>query len=356
MPSDLLTGDLTFSVIVPLYNEEENVTPLIETVLSRAGADQAFLELVLIDDGSRDRTVELVLKHAASEPRIRLLRHGCNRGLGAAIRTGLEEARGDLILYTDADLPFDFSLIPRLIALGGPNQVVAGYRLNRDEGARRWILTKVYNSLIYFLFGLRVRDVNFACKIIPRGLARQIRLQSEGSFIDAELLLEAQRRGFAIREFPLVYTPRTRGISTLSRPQVIGGIIREMVNYLRRTTGPGAESLPLPPSPLVRGGVACVAAVLSLMPASQLGAALICAPFASVIAVSLYCGWKAGLLTALLSLLAIDFFLIPPVLSLSIGWGDLQRGALLGSAVLLVGAFRVWRKKTSAKAKPWSGD
>src|SRR5216683_2775412 len=105
------------SIVVPLYNEEEGIAQLIHAIFNVLSMDADFLELVLVDDGSYDRTAEMVSKLAECEPRIRLLRHDRNRGLGAAIRTGLEAAEGDLILYTDADLPFDFNLIPQLVAM-----------------------------------------------------------------------------------------------------------------------------------------------------------------------------------------------------------------------------------------------
>jgi len=219
------------SIVVPLYNEEEGIAQLIQGIFSVLSTDPDFLELVLVDDGSYDRTAELVSKLAEFEQRIRLLRHDRNRGLGAAIRTGLEAAEGDLILYTDADLPFDFNLIPQLIGLASDDRVIVGYRTNRGEGFRRWILTKGYNFVCRFGLGLRLRDVNFACKLIPRRAVRGMRLASEGSFIDAELLLECRRQGFVIDEFPLTYYRRTRGLSTLSRPMVIVGILTEMTRY-----------------------------------------------------------------------------------------------------------------------------
>lgn len=233
----------TYSIVVPLFNEEENVRPLIRRVFEIVGDHSMFRELVLVDDGSVDRTAELIEEEALSEPRIRLIRHEVNRGLGGAIRTGLRHANGDLVLYTDADLPFDFSHIPKLLAGAGPGRVMVGYRLNRDEGLRRWVLSKFYNLLISNLFWLRVRDVNFACKVIPRGLARQAVLESEGSFIDAEILLEARRFGLDIDEYPLHYYPRTRGESTLSRPGVILSILREMAVYLKRRAVVGQMAL-----------------------------------------------------------------------------------------------------------------
>jgi glycosyltransferase involved in cell wall biosynthesis len=224
----------SLSIVVPLYNEEEGIAQLIEAIFSVLSTDADFLELVLVDDGSYDRTAEIVHELAEFEPRIRMLKHDRNRGLGAAIRTGIEAAEGDLLLYTDADLPFDFSVIPQLIDMASNEIVIVGYRTNRGEGLRRWILTKGYNFFCRFGLGLHVRDVNFACKLMPRHAVRSMRLASEGSFIDAELLLECKRQGFVINEVPLTYYRRTRGLSTLSRPMVIVGILIEMTRYFMR--------------------------------------------------------------------------------------------------------------------------
>lgn len=221
----------TFSIVVPLFNEEENVDLLVQTIFSHIGTNPQFLEIILVDDGSRDETAWRALKLADQNERIRLIRHENNQGLGAAIRTGLKAVKGDLVLYTDADLPFDFGLIPQLISEAGEGCVVAGYRLNRGEGARRLILTKGYNALIRLFFGLSLRDVNFACKIMPKSLLQKATFNSDGSFIDVEILLESRRLGLTINEQPLVYYPRARGLSTLSRPRVILYILKEMLNY-----------------------------------------------------------------------------------------------------------------------------
>lgn len=232
MPSQPSLGTSTYSLIIPLYNEEDNVSLLIETVFRQIGYQSQFLELVLVDDGSQDRTAEKIRRYSIAEPRIRLIQHTRNRGLGAGIRTGLQHATGDFVLYTDADLPFDFSLIPQIVAQAGSDHLVIGCRINRDEGIRRWVLTKAYNLLISICFGLPAHDVNFACKVIPRKLTQQITLHSEGSFIDAEILLEASRHGFSLSEYPLIYHSRKLGQSTLSRPGVIVGIIGEMSQYI----------------------------------------------------------------------------------------------------------------------------
>ena len=227
----------SLSIIVPLYNEEENLQPVVDSFFDALRGDPDFLELILVDDHSGDRTAAMALELVGREPRIRLIRHQHHRGLGAAIRTGLDAAWGDLILYTDADLPFDFRLIPHLLTLARPDTVVVGCRANRGDGPRRLALSKSFNLLCRLVFGLRVRDVNFACKLIPRRALREMKLTSEGSFIDAELLLESRRHGLSILECPLTYYPRTRGQSTLSRPRVIAGILAEMSRYALRSSG-----------------------------------------------------------------------------------------------------------------------
>lgn len=248
----------TFSIVVPLFNEEENVRQLVEKILAAVGAHPRFLEIILVDDGSRDRTANLVSELAVRDERIRLAQHQVNRGLGAAIRTGLNTARGDFALYTDADLPFDFDLIPQLFALADEGRVVAGCRLNRGEGLRRLLLTRVYNFLVRALFGLRLKDVNFACKIFPRRFLDGAELNADGSFIDVEMLVEARRLGLEIYSQPLRYLPRERGLSTLSRPVVILYIFKEMLDYAAanfsnrvaaaRNAPPVREALELSPS------------------------------------------------------------------------------------------------------------
>jgi glycosyltransferase involved in cell wall biosynthesis len=246
LPRLQATPGPSLSIVVPLFNEEENLPELAQTVFDVLGERQEFVELLLIDDGSQDRTAQIATDIAARDSRVRLVKHERNRGLGAAMRTGFAAARGELILYTDADLPFDLRLIPEIWSLGAPDTIVAGCRSNRGEGPRRWLLSRSYNILCRMLLGLDVQDVNFACKLIPRRALRLIQLASEGSFIDAELLIECRRQGMTIREFPMTYYPRVRGISTLSRPRVIIGILFEMLRYLvRRETRPVVASTPV---------------------------------------------------------------------------------------------------------------
>jgi glycosyltransferase involved in cell wall biosynthesis len=225
------------SVFYPMWNEEEYVERAL-TAGKRAcerlmrNGDIGDYELIVVDDASTDRTPEIADRLAAQDPRVFVVHHARNRKLGGAMKTGFASATGDLVLYTDADLPFDMAELPRAVRLMREYDVdiVSAYRFDRTgEGSLRAIYTFVYNALIKLLFGVRVRDINFAFKLCRRRIFDYIELRSEGSFIDAELVIRATRMGFEILQMGVDYFPRTRGVSTLSSPAVIRTIVREML-------------------------------------------------------------------------------------------------------------------------------
>ncbi len=196
-----------------------------------ADGDILDYELIVINDKSTDRTGAIADAMAADDPRIRVIHHPKNRKLGGAMKTGFAAATGDLVLYTDADLPFDMAELPRAVRLLRDYDVdiVSAYRFDRTgEGTLRSVYTFVYNTLIKALFGVRLRDINFAFKLCRTRLFEHVELKSEGSFIDAELIIRSTRLGYEVMQFGVDYFPRTRGESTLSSPGVIGTILKEM--------------------------------------------------------------------------------------------------------------------------------
>jgi glycosyltransferase involved in cell wall biosynthesis len=238
------------SVVVPFWNEEETLTTMLD--VARRALDDLVAreelgryEIVCVDDASTDATGRLLDEVSANDARVRVVHHERNRGLGGAVRSGLRAASGDLVLYTDADLPFDLRETGRLVHVVCMYQadVLSGYRLDRrSEGFRRTLYSAIYNLLIRFSLGLRVRDVNFACKVLRRNVIDAIELESEGSFIDAELMSRADRMGFRIVQVGLDYFPRSRGVSTLSSWATILGILREwraLTPAIRRLGPPG---------------------------------------------------------------------------------------------------------------------
>jgi glycosyltransferase involved in cell wall biosynthesis len=224
------------SVFYPMWNEEDYIERALRfgrracEDLVESG-DIADYELIIIDDKSTDRTPEIADAMAAADSHVRVIHHERNRKLGGSMKTGFAAATGDLVLYTDADLPFDMEELPRAVRLLRDYEVdiITAYRFDRTgEGSLRAVYTFVYNGLIKALFGVKVRDINFAFKLCRRRIFEDVHLKSEGSFIDAELIIRATRMGYEIMQMGVDYFPRTRGESTLSSPGVILKIVNEM--------------------------------------------------------------------------------------------------------------------------------
>jgi glycosyltransferase involved in cell wall biosynthesis len=249
-------GRLT--VFFPAWNEEDTIERAVNAARDVGGdltADGEIddLEILIIDDASTDGTGAIADKLAARHDDVRVVHHAHNRGLGGSLKTGFAESTGELVLYTDADLPFDLAEARKAVRLLRIYEadLVSAFRFDRTgEGPRRLIYSYVYNQLIRTTLGLRMRDVNFAFKLVRKRVLDHVELQSEGSFIDVELLARAQRLGFHIVQFGVDYFPRTRGISTLSSNAVIVQIFKEMATLHRelRATQPLPEDVrhPLP--------------------------------------------------------------------------------------------------------------
>lgn len=220
------------SMVIPMFNEQENIEHALDCAVSALELYGGDYEIVIVDDASTDSSPEMVLRRSAANPRIRMLRHEVNRKLGGSLKTGFAAAAKELVIYMDADLPFDPHVIgPAIRAMEVTRaDVIAGYRLDRTaEGLRRTIYSYLYNTLIGLLFGWPHRDINFSFKLLRREVLEAIELRSEGSLIDAELIVKAKNLGFVIQQFGLDYFPRSRGVSTLSSPTVIFKILRELI-------------------------------------------------------------------------------------------------------------------------------
>ena len=226
---------MRLSFVLPMYNEALNIEAMVEMIRREGAPLLEDYEVVIVDDASTDGSGELADRMAREDPRVRVVHHPVNRRLGASIRSGFAAARLPYVLYSDSDLPVDFACLKWVLPKVTPEvDLLIGYRLGRAEGIRRAIMSFTYNRMIRLLFGLRVRDVNFAFKLFRRDLLERLDLRSEGSFIDAEILLEARRVGSRPVQVGLEYHVRQAGVSHLSSPAVVMGILREMMAYLRR--------------------------------------------------------------------------------------------------------------------------
>lgn len=223
----------SLSVVIPAYNEEsciEACVTALEDVLREISED---FEIIVVNDGSRDRTAEIVESLKQSRPYLGVVHHERNRGLGRTLRSGFDRCRNEVTFYSDADLPFDFFELRRALRVMTLKNadLVVGFRHDRtDEGFVRIFYSFTYNWLIRIAFGLRIRDVNFSFKLIRTAALRAMKLQSEGSFIDAEMMIKADRMGLFICQIGVDYFKRRFGHSNLSSPGTIAKIVREMAH------------------------------------------------------------------------------------------------------------------------------
>lgn len=223
----------TLSFLLPVRNAQVRIEPTVLRLLAcgddlTAQGSVTGVRVLVVDDGSTDATVSILERIAASDRRVTLLLHSDSQGIGSALRTGFRSVTTDLVFCTDAGHPVHPSTVATALDLLGTHDadVVSAYRRRRYvEGPRTLLCSLTYNSMVQATLGLRVRDVNFAAKLLRRDVIDEMVLESRGAFIDAELLARAARRGRRIVQFPADHHHRDAGAT--ARPSV--ATVRDML-------------------------------------------------------------------------------------------------------------------------------
>jgi glycosyltransferase involved in cell wall biosynthesis len=219
------------SYFFPAHNEEANLAALVAEALESLPALARVFEIVVVDDGSRDETPAIADRLAAEHPDlVRVVHHPTNLGYGVALRSGFRAARYDLVAFTDGDRQFKVADLGRLTARltqGDDPDVVAGYRIKRADPLVRTIYARAYRLANRIFFGLRVRDVDCACKVFRRSSLVGLRVESGGAFFSAELLIKLRASGRTVVEVGVPHYPRTAGAATGARPRVVLRAVRD---------------------------------------------------------------------------------------------------------------------------------
>lgn len=169
------------------------------------------IEVIVVDDGSVDRTGAIAEKFVMADQRVRVIRHPQNRGYGAALQSGFNAACFDIVFYTDGDCQFDVAQLHERLLLINDCDIVSCYRMIRQDGVLRHLNSMIFGVALRLLFGLKVRDVNCAFKIFRQEVLDAIILSSRGALIDAEMLIRANRAGFRIKQASVRHYPRQAG-------------------------------------------------------------------------------------------------------------------------------------------------
>ena len=216
------------SIFYPSYNEEANVERVTRAAVAAARKFADEFEVIIVDDGSRDRTGEIGDRLAVEIPGVRCVHNRPNLGYGGAVNRGLRESRKPWIFFTDGDGQFDFEEIPKLIELLDRCDFAVGYRIKRADSFMRKLNAFCWGTLVRRLFGLKVRDIDCAFKLLPKSLIDSITLQSTGALISTELLARAQNKGLRIAEVGVNHYPRTSGVQTGAKLSVILRAFKEL--------------------------------------------------------------------------------------------------------------------------------
>lgn len=230
---------LSLTIFFPCRNEEANVERTTREALAIARSLTDDFEIIIVDDGSRDRTGAIADRLARELPGVRAIHHAANRGYGGALQSGYRAATKDWVFYTDGDGQFDLSELPVLLPLLKSHDAVSAYRRRRAEGIVRRFNAAAWTALVNALFGLRLRDIDCAFKIFPRALFDHITMESTGALIDAEVLARAHRLGLRIAQCPVSHRPRRAGVQSGASLKVIARAFRELFALRRRIVSEG---------------------------------------------------------------------------------------------------------------------
>lgn len=226
----------SLSLCMPAFNEEANIVATIEGACAVLPELVADFEIVVVDDGSDDRTAALVHEIEENDCRIRLLRHECNRGYGSAVSTALQAANGDLVMMMDSDGQFNLLDLPPFLAAIDQHDLAVGYRYRRAEKQLRRFNGWAWTQLVRHVLKVPVRDLDCAFKLFRRDLVEDIEFSSTGAAINAEMMAQCFRRGARIIELPVTHSRRYGGAETGANLGVIARAFKELPRLRRYRT------------------------------------------------------------------------------------------------------------------------
>lgn len=227
------------SVGMPAYNEVAELPRTVGKLIPALERLGVTFEIVVVDDGSQDATGELADSMACRDPRIRVVRHPTNLGVGAAIASAIEHSSGQFFLFVPADLAMEPEAIGRYLAAARDADIVAGFTGARpDYNLYRSVVSWTNGVLLRSLFRLPIRHFNYS-HLYRLSLLRQIRLQFTGSaMLYAEIFVKAKSRGARIVQIQVPYVPRAGGKATGAKPSLILRTGRDMIRlWLLSVTG-----------------------------------------------------------------------------------------------------------------------
>ena len=230
------------SLVLPAHNEQANLAYVIEHAVDEIPQFFRTFEVIIVNDGSYDRTGEIADLLARQCPSITVVHHGRNRGYGSALRSGFAASSGDWVMVMDSDRQFDLGDLVYLAPFIGEYDLVAGYRMRRSDPIHRVVFGKIFKVAVGVMFGLRLRDIDCAFKVIRGDLLRRIELTSPGALVSTELMAKWVRVGGTWTEVGVNHYPRSAGEQSGGSFRVIFRAMKEIIVLRYRLDREPAET------------------------------------------------------------------------------------------------------------------
>jgi glycosyltransferase involved in cell wall biosynthesis len=215
--------------VLPAHNEVDNIPEVTQRALDVLPELAESFEIIVVDDGSVDGTGALIDHLAAQQPEIRAVHHPKNRGYGAALTSGFQAATGDHIMFMDADQQFDIADLSYLAPFVGHHDIVAGYRINRQDARYRILYANMFKLVVRILFHVGSRDTDCAFKVFRADLLKSMKLESPGALINTEILAKSARSRATYLEVGVHHYPRKAGESSGGSPRVVIRAMKETI-------------------------------------------------------------------------------------------------------------------------------
>ncbi len=221
------------SVFLPAHNEEGNIERVVKGFCAELPKIADAYEVIVVDDGSRDRTGVLADQMAAADSHVKVVHHQVNRGYGGAVISGIRAATMPYVLLSDGDGQFDPADVELLAAKVPEYDVVVGRRIHRADSFLRRLNGRAWTILIRMMFGLRITDMDCGFKLFRRDLLENMDLQAHGAMITTELMARLAGRHARICEVGVKHLPRTAGEQTGANMKVIARAFKELFELYR---------------------------------------------------------------------------------------------------------------------------
>lgn len=216
------------SIFFPFWNEEDNIENVVKNAIPIAEKVANKWEIIMVDDGSSDKTLKIAQKLASQNPHLRVVSHMPNRGYGAALKEGFTNARYELIVFTDGDGQFNFRQITKFFEKIDEADIVIGVRKRRIDHPFRHLLMNLLKVWDFIFFGFYFRDIDCGFKMFKKSALDKIMpFSSEGAMITTEILAKAKRANLKIAQVEISHYPRKYGDQSGGNPRVIIRAVRE---------------------------------------------------------------------------------------------------------------------------------